>query len=71
MRRRADDEDDRRHARELAVQERSQGADIAETIRSNKALAAKLEVNGTPAFVLEDSIVQGMMSAYQTAGEIT
>lgn len=55
----------------VAVQARSQGADIAETIRSNKALAAKLGVNGTPAFVFEDSIAPGMMSADQISDEIT
>lgn len=55
----------------VAVQARSQGGDIAEIIRGNKALAAKLGVNGTPAFVFEDNIAPGMMSADQIVDEIT
>ena len=54
----------------VAVQSRSQGDDIAEIIRSNKALAAKLGVNGTPAFVFEDNIAPGLMSAAQIVNEI-
>lgn len=54
----------------VAVQSRSQGDDIAEVIRANRSLAAKLGINGTPAFVFEDSIAPGMMSYEQIVSEV-
>lgn len=54
----------------VAVQSRIQGDDIAEIIRANRSLAAKLGINGTPAFVFEDSIAPGMMSYEQITSEV-
>ncbi|WP_424753286.1 DsbA family protein [Methylobacterium sp.] len=54
----------------IAVQFRSQGDDIAEVIRANRSLAAKLGINGTPAFVFEDSIAPGMMSYEQIVSKV-
>lgn len=46
-----------------ALAARSVEADISATIAENKRLAQSLSINGTPAFVFEDELVGGMMTA--------
>ncbi|HAM46977.1 MAG TPA: hypothetical protein DCO73_04485, partial [Alphaproteobacteria bacterium] len=42
-----------------------QKAYIADIIRKNRQLAARLEISGTPAFVIGDAIVPGVASLEQ------
>lgn len=46
-----------------ALSERGRADDIGAIIAANKRLAQALAINGTPAFVFEDSLVPGLMSA--------
>ena len=48
-----------------AVSAKATGAEIEAIIDANKALAADLSINGTPAFVFQDAVVAGLMGADQ------
>ncbi len=58
------------HVRELGldlekIQSRAQGADVTALIQKNIALAQKLGIEGTPAFVVGDSVIPGYVEGPQ------
>lgn len=49
---------------------RAMEQDISQTIAENKQLAQSLSINGTPAFVFDDELVGGMMTADRLSAKI-